>query len=79
MKADWFDALIVIEDDVPIHKIPRETSSVFYNQVKTMKIGQSFLFPYTRQPICANLARATGYKFTQRKVSNDQMRIWRIE
>lgn len=79
MKAAWFDVILNIEDDIPINEVKRDRSGPFYDQVKQMTVGQSFLFPYIRQPICANLARATGYKFTQRKVDADHMRIWRIE
>ena len=79
MKASWFDAILVIEDDIPIAAISRDRSAPFYEQVRKMKVGQSFLFPYTRSPVCANLARATGFKFKQRKEGGNHMRIWRIE
>lgn len=48
-----------------------------YAQAAKMKIGDCVTTPYTRSPIASNLARLTGFRFTQRRIK-DELRIWRI-
>lgn len=66
-----------IEDGIPIPE-GRSNKTAIYETAKCLKVGQSFVIPKERGPICSNLARATGFRFTQ-KTTGDQMRIWRIE
>lgn len=67
-----------IEDDVPIP--PRAPSyNELYAAAKGMKIGQSIVVPRSRNGVCSNLHRNTGFKFTQRIISETEMRIWRVE
>lgn len=68
-----------IDDDVPIPKRGNATSNPeMYETAKKLKIGQSFLVDKVRAGVSSNLARATGYKFTQR-VEGDKLRLWRIK
>lgn len=71
--AEWWESL-KFEDAVPL-PAPRIDLA---EAVKDMKVGQSFVIPYTRHPRTANLARATGWKFTQAR-EGDNLRIWRTE
>lgn len=81
---------LVFEDNVPIPKNRATTGKdVIYEKIKHMRVGQSFVVPYVRTGKDAgvvkagNLARATGYKFTQRTFVNDNgdtmLRIWRTQ
>ncbi len=49
---------------------------------KEMEVGDSIAIPYGRKAMAGNMARVSGFKFTQRTViEEDQkmLRIWRIE
>ena len=72
----WFDSL-KFDDDVPI-PTSRGPGGELAKALKDMKVGQSFLMPYTRKPVAGNLARATGWKFTQAR-EGESLRIWRIK
>lgn len=91
----WARAL-VFEDNVPIPQNRATTGKdVIYEKIKHMRVGQSFVVPYVRTGKDAgvvkdagvlkagNLARATGYKFTQRTFVADNgdtmLRIWRTQ
>lgn len=68
-----------IQDDVPVPgPYMRPDHAMAYETARRLKVGQSFVIPKQRSGITANLARATGFKFTQR-TEGDNMRIWRIE
>lgn len=73
--------LLPIEKGLPIPPSQAigvvRTSSVMQT-ARSMIIGDSIIVPYTRSPIAANMTRATGFKFSQRKIGKE-MRIWRIE
>lgn len=71
----WLDSL-KFEDDVPLPT--HRQHGLVMEALKDLKVGQSFVVPYTRHPIAANIARATGWKFTQAK-EGDKLRIWRIK
>jgi hypothetical protein len=42
-----------------------------------MQVGDCIDVPYSRTPVGYNLARVTGFEFTQRR-KGDVLRIWRI-
>mgnify|MGYP001298319382 CR=1 FL=1 len=70
----------VVHTDIPL---PEERGSghlwvEVYKTARKLKVGHCMDIAYTRQPIASNLARQTGYRFTQRKVG-DLLRIWRTE
>lgn len=77
------DGEIVIEDGIPIPLSEKSESKPLYQAAAKMKVGQSILIPAQRAGVAANLARATGHKFTQRTFSRGpnagMMRIWRTE
>jgi hypothetical protein len=69
-----------IETHVPIPKVcdSFNRKDPLYLLAPRMEVGNSVAVPYTRQPLAANMGRATGFKFTARK-EGDFLRIWRIE
>jgi hypothetical protein len=76
--ADLAGTIYRIDKGVPI-PTPRSAENPLYEAAKTMDVGDSVVIPKRRGPICGNLKRATGFKFTQRTISETEMRIWRIE
>ena len=68
-----------IDKGIPIPESRQEHTSPLYRAVKTMEVGDSIVLPYQRKGITHNLSRATGFKFTQAKISDTEMRLWRTE
>lgn len=66
----------LIEDNIPI-PVKRSSSPDLYETVKKMKVGQSILIDKQTKGFASNMARSTGFKFTQRTIG-DKLRIWRI-
>lgn len=72
------DFEIVVNRGIPIPE-PRAASNIaLYNAAKGLEVGDSIDIPYCRVGIASNLARDTGYTFTQRKIGNI-LRIWRTK
>ncbi len=69
----------VIEKNVPMPYLRRSKYEAYFEAAKKMEIGDSFLIEYTRNhPVVGNIARATGFKFKQIRVSETHLRVWRI-
>lgn len=75
--AGFFDGLIVTHKNIPIPE-PRKDQSPLYRAAKALEVGDCIDIPYCRKAIASNLARTTGYEFTQRKVGT-VLRIWRTK
>lgn len=68
-------APVVVQRGIPI-PAGRGKHTEVYHAALDMQVGDHIDIPYSRTPIANNLARKTGYAFTQRKV-DDILRIWR--
>lgn len=68
---------IEIEQGVPIPEASRRTSLIT-EAARKMKVGNSIMVPYSRGPIVTMMVKATGFKFTQRRIGS-KLRIWRIK
>lgn len=67
---------IVVNRGIPVPP-PRAASNIpLYNAAKSLEVGDSIDIPYRRVGVASNLARDTGYVFSQRKIGNI-LRIWR--
>lgn len=62
---------IKIESGIPI-------PGLLLPKVKQMKIGDSFVLPIKRRTYPGCLAVRLGIKFTTRKISKTEIRVWRI-
>ena len=88
--AFYRDGKLVV-DELPIEKnipIPKaapnmERTSPLYETARSMVVGDSVVIPHDRaHPYTSNMTRATGFKFTQRIVVIDgvkMLRIWRTK
>ena len=75
------DGKPVIEKGVPVPKSPHGfgRTSPIMDVARAMEVGDSILVPAAAgKQLSGNMARATAYKFTQRR-DGDNIRIWRIE
>ena len=63
---------------IPPTLINFERHSALMATARAMEVGDSVEIDYERSPLASNMARATGFKFTQRKLGN-KLRIWRIK
>lgn len=69
-------AEIVTHRGIPIPE-PRSPSNLpLYNAARKLEVGDCIDIPYSRNGAAFNIARDTGYTFTQRKIGNI-LRIWR--
>lgn len=69
-----------IENDVILpRKVTTNKRPSVYAFAEQMKIGQSFVIAKSEKLKPNNLGRHTGFKFTQRSISETELRVWRIE
>jgi hypothetical protein len=75
--------VLKVEKGVPIPTERKKQKDSVFSAAKLMEVGDCLTLPYTRNyPWASNLSRATGFKFTQRKVETEDgpaIRIWRTE
>lgn len=70
-----------IEKGIPITPSisPFKESSPVMETARSMEVGDSFVLPEgCGKQTPGNMARATGFKFTQRKQPDGSIRVWRI-
>jgi len=69
-----------IEDNI---EIPTRKAVYRYNKLHELEVGQSFTFPSSRANHIAQAMsqtrKRTGKAFTQRKISEDKSRVWRVK
>ena len=70
-------ALPTIDKGIPFPE-KRNAKTGLKRIVLDMDIGDSILVQYSRNSIAYNLARLTGFEFTQRR-EGEKLRIWRIK
>jgi hypothetical protein len=66
-----------IKKDIPL-PFPKGARTDIYEKAKLMQVGDCLEVPNPRRAHASNLARSTGYEFTQKKIG-DILRIWRTK
>ncbi len=69
--------MIKIEKGVPM---PRgRGQGEFGAALRSMSLGDSIVLPRAKQSTATFLARVAGIRVTTRKISDKEIRVWRIE
>ena len=71
------DNELVIEKNVPLPG-PCERVGPILMAVRKMNVGDSFIFVRQIQFNLSYYAKATGFKFTSRKIDSEKVRVWRV-
>lgn len=67
---------IKIEHDIPIDEFHY---GYIISQIKTMKVGDSFLFDISKRGYIGSIFRRAGMKCQSRKVNDTEVRVWRVK
>ena len=73
---------IVIEKNIPAPERHHTATSGLGHSLRNMTVGDSFAFPlsvsHTIAARMTQVQQATGFKFTRRKIDEENGRVWRI-
>ncbi len=67
-----------IEKGIPIPDVRGKTGKVVA-MMKSMKVGESFLFPISKRNSIPSYARQAKVEVTTRAVDDDHIRVWRMK
>ncbi len=78
---------IKIDNDVPIPSSGSSTETGLLVTLTTLKVGESFVYPLIKRNSVSgtiSLGRRSGailqtHKYTTRKISDTELRVWRTE
>lgn len=69
---------IQIEKGVPIPDRHHSFTHGMTGAIRSMAIGDSFVIPKEQRTSVINCSRASGAKLSVRKISDTEVRVWRV-